>query len=87
MKESNQLHAICLDTYPPITYQNKHSHQIIKLLTKINSESGEEIVAYSCDAGFHVFVFVMDSNVEMVKTKLEQKMDIMERIIPTKIGD
>ena len=29
MRESNQLHAICQDTYPSICYMNEYSRQII----------------------------------------------------------
>jgi diphosphomevalonate decarboxylase len=55
MRESNALHAVCLDTYPPIFYMNETSKQIIKAATAMNSERIR--VAYSIDAGFHVFVF------------------------------
>ena len=59
MKESNVLHAVCLDTYPPIFYMNETSRQIIKAATAINSASAGPRVAYSIDAGFHVFVFTL----------------------------
>jgi len=36
MQDSNQLHAICLDTYPPIIYMNDISRRIISLITKYN---------------------------------------------------
>ena len=36
MKESNSLHAVCLDTYPPIFYMNEISRQIIKTCTILN---------------------------------------------------
>ena len=36
MQDSNQFHAICLDTYPPITYMNDTSRRIISLITKYN---------------------------------------------------
>ena len=37
MQDSNQFHAICLDTYPPITYMNDTSRRIISLITKYNN--------------------------------------------------
>lgn len=36
MKDSNQMHAICLDTYPPFTYMNNISHSIINFVHSYN---------------------------------------------------
>ena len=36
MEDSNQLHAICLDTYPPCVYMNKVSHTIVQLVHQYN---------------------------------------------------
>jgi len=64
-KESNQLHAVCLDTYPPIFYMNSTSKNIAAKIKQLNYK--ETIAAYSCDAGYHVFVFVQRQNQEIVK--------------------
>ena len=44
MQDSNQFHAIYLDTHPPITYMNGTSQRIISLITKHNSSQKELIV-------------------------------------------
>ena len=44
-------------------------------------------MAYSCDAGFHVFIFTFEEHKNMVKERLIDLSHIMERIIETKIGD
>lgn len=36
MKDSNQLHAVCLDTYPPCFYMNNISNNIINLVHSYN---------------------------------------------------
>ncbi|XP_065913798.1 diphosphomevalonate decarboxylase-like [Dysidea avara] len=63
MQDSNQFHAICLDTYPPITYMNDTSRRIISLITKYNSFQKEIKVAYSYDAGPNAVLFVESKNV------------------------
>ena len=36
MRDSNNFHSICMDTYPPIFYLNQFSKEIIDLVHKIN---------------------------------------------------
>ena len=36
MKDSNQFHAVCLDTYPPLFYLNDTSRSIIQLVHRYN---------------------------------------------------
>lgn len=61
MKESNQLHAVCLDTYPPLFYMNDASHEIVKLVNWYNKECGSIRLAYSFDAGPNAFLFTLDT--------------------------
>lgn len=83
-KESNQLHAVCLDTYPPIFYMNTTSKNIANKVKALNSQ--KTIAAYSCDAGFHVFVFVERTNVDVVKSALLSDPKIrLEQLIETGI--
>lgn len=49
--DSNQFHAVCLDTSPPIFYMNDTSHRIISLIEKWNRSEGTPQVAYTFDAG------------------------------------
>lgn len=41
MRESNQFHAICLDTYPPCVYMNDQSHSVSRFIHKYNENAGE----------------------------------------------
>lgn len=43
MRDSNNFHSVCLDTYPPIFYMNAISQIIIKLVSKINEKLGEHV--------------------------------------------
>ena len=38
--DSNQFHACCLDTYPPIFYMNDVSKNIIQIITRYNEWAG-----------------------------------------------
>lgn len=41
MKDSNQFHATCLDTFPPISYLNDTSRRIIQLVHRFNAHHGQ----------------------------------------------
>ena len=86
MRESNQLHAVCLDTLPAIFYMNNTSKLIVNTVRDLNHEYKQNIAAYSIDAGFHVFVFTLKQNKEVVKSRIETTAGHqLERIIETGI--
>lgn len=41
MKDSNQFHATCLDTFPPISYLNDISRRIVRLVHCFNAHHGQ----------------------------------------------
>ncbi|XP_017960483.1 diphosphomevalonate decarboxylase [Drosophila navojoa] len=63
MKESNQLHAICLDTYPPCVYMNDVSHAIANFVHDYNETVGSVQAAYTFDAGPNACLYVLAENV------------------------
>ena len=46
IKESNQLHAVCLDTYPSVMYLNDVSFKIIDFVTEFNKAMKTEKVQF-----------------------------------------
>ena len=46
MKESNQLHAVCLDAYPPAIYMNNTSHAISAFVHEYNNIAKGQKVSY-----------------------------------------
>ncbi|GMY23429.1 diphosphomevalonate decarboxylase MVD2, peroxisomal-like [Fagus crenata] len=58
--DSNQFHAVCLDTSPPIFYMNDTSHRIISIVEKWNRSEGVPQVAYTFDAGPNAVMIARD---------------------------
>lgn len=71
MQESNNFHATCLDTHPPIFYLNDVSRAAIKVVEAINAAAagpaGEgPIAAYTFDAGPNAVIYYLASNEDRV---------------------
>lgn len=62
MKDSNSLHSVCMDTYPPIFYMNDTTKSIITLLHALNSIFYEKVGAYTVDAGANCFLITKQAH-------------------------
>lgn len=69
MDDSNNFHACCLDTSPPIFYMNDTSRNIVQLVEEVNRASkengGGNLLAYTFDAGPNAVIYVMKENMPM----------------------
>lgn len=66
MKESNQLHAVCLDSYPPIHYMTSASLDVVSLVHRYNGFYGTNKLAYSFDAGPNACLFLLEESLPEV---------------------
>ncbi|ANB14982.1 diphosphomevalonate decarboxylase MVD1 [Sugiyamaella lignohabitans] len=66
MADSNQFHATCLDSYPPIFYLNDVSRAAIRLVEDINKVAGEVVAAYTFDAGPNAVIYYLAQNEQLV---------------------
>ena len=57
IKDSNQFHAVCYDTYTSLLYLTDFSQNIINLITHINRFSNLKI-GYTFNAGPHAILLV-----------------------------
>ncbi len=85
MKDSNNLHAIMLDTYPPIIYLNEGSKEIISAIHELNDSEGKPIAAYTFDAGPNAHIITLDKYKSTVRKRLEEMKSII-RVIESKAG-
>ncbi|NXM22921.1 MVD1 decarboxylase, partial [Ploceus nigricollis] len=68
MRDSNQFHATCLDTFPPIFYLTDVLRHIIALAHRYNAHHGHTKVAYTFDAGPNAVIFALaDAVAEFVE--------------------
>lgn len=75
MKESNEIHAVFLDSYPPILYLEEKSMQIIDEVFRMNEV--EFKVFYSFDAGPNPFIFVLDKHFDEVYSHFAKNYQII----------
>jgi len=70
MQDSNQFHAVALDTEPPIFYMNDVSRAIIALVVEYNRlsvENGQGYkAAYTYDAGPNAVIYALEENVKEI---------------------
>eukprot|EP00099_Drosophila_melanogaster_P010985 NP_001285295.1 uncharacterized protein Dmel_CG8239, isoform B [Drosophila melanogaster] len=80
MKDSNQFHAIALDTYPPCVYMNDVSHSIVSFVHDYNERMGSYHAAYTFDAGPNACLYVLAEHVPHL-------LSAIQKVFPNDLAD
>jgi diphosphomevalonate decarboxylase len=62
MRDSNNMHATMLDTWPPVIYLTSASTGIMAGIQELNESHGEIIAAYTFDAGPNAHIITTEKN-------------------------
>ena len=71
MQASNNFHAVCLGTYPPIHYLEKKSLGVMDGIHRMNKDGVK--AAYTFDAGPNPVIFTLKENEDEIAGMLEEK--------------
>ncbi|KAL5104827.1 Diphosphomevalonate decarboxylase [Taenia crassiceps] len=72
MRESNELHAFCLDTWPPVIYLNATSFAIMDFVHALNQHMRRCVAAYTFDAGPNAFLLTLARDAPLVLALLDK---------------
>ena len=83
MRDSNNMHSVMLDSWPPIIYLNDVSKKVINSIHDFNAD--EIKAGYSFDAGPNPCIFTLEKYVAEIRGILKEIKGIKE-IIVSKAG-
>jgi len=85
MKESNQLHAVMLDSWPPIIYLDDAAKLIISSINQFNHQCNQYAAAYTFDAGSNAYVFTTQKYAQKLSKRFSTIPGIY-KILSSRIG-
>ena len=78
IKDSNNFHACCRDSYPSINYLNEQSDFIMKSVMILNKLKGNNICAYTFDAGSNAFLIYEMKNKKIIEDFFNYILDLKQ---------
>ncbi len=86
MRDSNNMHSVMLDTWPPLFYMNDNSKEVIYKVHELNESEGKIIAAYTFDAGPNPHILTLRRNVNKV-TRLLDEVDAVQKVLKLSMGN
>ncbi|MFH1095597.1 MAG: hypothetical protein V1728_05245, partial [Candidatus Micrarchaeota archaeon] len=86
MRDSNNMHALMLDSWPPVVYMNDVSHRIAEAVHMHNESVGSVRAAYTFDAGPNAHIITTQGEAAKIKAMLK-KIKGVKKIIVSGIGE
>jgi len=87
IRDSNNFHACCRDSYPTINYFNEESEYIMKGVSLLNSIYEKNICAYTFDAGSNAFIIFERTNEKLINDYFDFILGFSEKIFCDKLKD
>ncbi|MFH1785166.1 MAG: diphosphomevalonate decarboxylase [Candidatus Micrarchaeota archaeon] len=81
MRDSNNMHAIMLESWPPALYLSGTSFEIIQKIHDLNDSHGKQIAAYTFDAGPNAHIYTTEKFVKEVEKILTETEGVKRTII------
>ncbi|MFA6328822.1 MAG: diphosphomevalonate decarboxylase [Candidatus Micrarchaeia archaeon] len=81
MKESSNMHAVMLDSTPPIIYLNDISHAIMRQVHSFNEEAGEIAAGYTFDAGPNAHVYTSEKHAKKIARMLMEIKGVKRTLV------
>lgn len=80
MKESSNMHAVMLDSTPPIIYLNDISREIMRKVHSFNESEGEIAAGYTFDAGPNAHVYTTEKHAKKIARMLSEIKGVKKTI-------
>jgi diphosphomevalonate decarboxylase len=81
MKESSNMHAVMMDSSPPIIYLNDISRAIMHAVHQFNNEEGSVVAGYTFDAGPNAHVYTSEKYAKRVERMLSEISGVKKTMV------
>lgn len=81
MRESSHMHAVMLDSFPPIIYLNDISRDIMSGVHEFNRKKGKICAGYTFDAGPNAHIYTTDEHAEEIEAMLRSIHGIQRMMV------